>query len=209
MKCQREIELLEYLLENLEYDSVIVEEAVHYSGQEQKDIIEVDGVEERLADSFEIPLENSLERWNQHTDVLIEKEKSEQHTKMLPKEEEALRPYVFHFNNCFVSGGFVVDAGENLAHMSNQVKMEEEGKYVGIDEQHSDVFERNQVQGELEDNLFFESKFTDIEQRSFGNSQECKDEREAVRIQQLQREDNEQQFEDEWTEYNKKWQCMY
>lgn len=29
MKCQREIELLEYLLENSEYDSVIAEEAVH------------------------------------------------------------------------------------------------------------------------------------------------------------------------------------
>ena len=55
MKCQREIELLEYLLENSEYDSVIAEEGVRYSGQEQKDIIEVDGVEERHADSFESP----------------------------------------------------------------------------------------------------------------------------------------------------------
>ena len=34
MKCQREIELLEYLLENLEYDSVIANEGIDYSGQE-------------------------------------------------------------------------------------------------------------------------------------------------------------------------------
>jgi len=33
-------------------------EEVHYSGQEQKDIIEVDGVEERLAYSLESPLKN-------------------------------------------------------------------------------------------------------------------------------------------------------
>ena len=109
---------------------------------------------------------------------------------MLPKEEEALKPYVFYFNNCFVSASFVADAWENLEHMSSQVKMEEEGKYVWIDEQHSAIFERNQAQGELEDNLYFESKFTDIEQRLFEQQQEGKDERVAVRIQQLQREDS-------------------
>lgn len=142
-------------------------------------------MEERLDDIFESPLEDSLERLNQHTDVVTEEEKSEHHTEMLPKEEKARRPYLFHFNNCFVSASFVADAGENLAHMSNQVNMEEEGKYVGIDKQHSNVFERNQVQGELEDNLLFESKFIDIEQRLFGKSQDGKDERVVVRIQQL------------------------
>ena len=84
MKCHREIELLEYLLGNLEYDCVIVEEGVHYSGQEHKDIIRADDVEGRLTDSLESTLENSLEnslkRLNRHTDVLIEEEKSEQHT---------------------------------------------------------------------------------------------------------------------------------
>lgn len=93
-----------------------------------------------------------------------------------------------------------------------RVVKEEEGRYVGIDEQHSDVFERNQVnqvQRELEDNLFLESKYTDIEQRLFGKSQEGKYERAKVRIQQLQREDNKQQFEDEWTEYNNKWKTNY
>ena len=49
-----------------------------------------------------------------------------------------------------------------------RVVKEEEGKYAGIDEQHSDVFEGNQEKRELEDNLFFESKFPDIEQRLFG-----------------------------------------
>jgi len=64
-----------------------------------------------------------------------------------------------------------------------RVVKEEEGKYAGIDEQHSDVIERNQVQRELEDNLFFENKFTDIEQSLFGKQQEGKDERAVVRIQ--------------------------
>lgn len=87
--------MLEYLLGNLEYDSVIAEEEVHYSGQEQKDIIRVDDVEGRLTDSLESTLQDSLEnslRLNQHIDVLIEEEKSVHHTKVLPKEEEALRP---------------------------------------------------------------------------------------------------------------------
>ena len=33
---------------------------------------------------------------------------------MLPEEKEALRPYIFYFNNCFVSIGFIANAGENL-----------------------------------------------------------------------------------------------
>jgi len=107
MNCHREIELLEYLLGNSEYDSVIAEEGVHYNGQEQKDIIRADDVEGRLTNSLERTLENSFEnslkRLNQHTDVLIEEEKSEQHTKVFPEEEEALRPYyVFFFFKPFI-----------------------------------------------------------------------------------------------------------
>ena len=34
---------------------------------------------------------------------------SKQHTEMLPKEEETLKPYVFNYNNCFVSAVFVRD----------------------------------------------------------------------------------------------------
>ena len=45
---------------------------------------------------------------------------------MLPEEEEALRPYVFYFNNCFVSAGLVANAGGNLAQTSSQVKTVEE-----------------------------------------------------------------------------------
>ena len=108
------MELLEYLLGNSQYDNVIAEEGVHYSGQEQRDIIRENDVEGRLTDSLESTLEsslqNSLKRLNQHTDVLIEEEKLEQNTDVFPKEEEALRPYVFYFNNCFVSVGFVADA---------------------------------------------------------------------------------------------------
>ena len=33
---------------------------------------------------------------------------------MLPKKEEALRPYIFYSNNCFVSTGLTEEAGENL-----------------------------------------------------------------------------------------------
>ena len=85
-----------------------------------------------------------------------------------------------------------------------RVVKEEEIKYVEIDEQHSDIFERNQVQRKLEDNLLFERKITNIEQRLFGKQKEGKDERAVVRIQQLQREDSKHQFEDEWIEYNNK-----
>ena len=90
-----------------------------------------------------------------------------------------------------------------------RVVKEEEREYAGIDVHHSNVFERNQVQRKLEDNLLFESKFIDIEQRLFGQQQEGQDERAVVRIQQLQREDSKQQCEDEWTEYNNKWQSNY
>ena len=63
-----------------------------------------------------------------------------------------------------------------------RIVKEVKGKYDGIDEQHSDVFEGNQVQRKLEDKLLFKSKFTDIEQRLFGKQQEGKDERVVVRI---------------------------
>ena len=44
----------------------ITEGGVHYSEPEQRDIIEEDGMEERLIDS----LMNSFENSNQHIDVL-------------------------------------------------------------------------------------------------------------------------------------------
>ena len=64
-------------------------------------------MEEGLADSL-------IENLNQHTDVLMEEEILEQHSEMLLDEKEALRPYVYYFNNCFVSIGFIVDAGGNF-----------------------------------------------------------------------------------------------
>ena len=92
---------------------------VHYCETEQGDILETDDMEERLADSL-------MENLNQHTDVLMEEEISEQHTEMFPKEKEALRPYVFDFTNCFVSTGFIANAGENLTQVNSQVKEKEE-----------------------------------------------------------------------------------
>ena len=62
-QCYREIALLEYLLENSEYDKEIAAEGrVQYSERQQKDIMEKDGVRGRLVDSLESSLENSLGR---------------------------------------------------------------------------------------------------------------------------------------------------
>jgi len=58
--------------------------------------------------------------------VLIEEEKIEQQAELLPKKEKAQKPYVFYFNNCFVSAGLVTDVGRNLTHMSSQIKIKEE-----------------------------------------------------------------------------------
>lgn len=122
MKCHRELELLEYSLRNSEYDNVIAKEGVHYSGQGQKDIIEADGMEERLDNS----LMNSVGNSNQHTDVLIVEEKSQQHTDVLPKGDKVQKPYDFYFNKCFMNASLVADVGGNLVKMDNQTKMEEE-----------------------------------------------------------------------------------
>ena len=48
--CYREIELLEYLLENPQYDRKIIEEIVQYSEQAEKDIMEADDMRRRLVD---------------------------------------------------------------------------------------------------------------------------------------------------------------
>ena len=82
-------------------------EEVHYSEPEQGDILEIDYMEEGLADSL-------IEDLNQHTNVLMEEEISKQHIEMLPKEKQALRPYDFYFNNCFLSTGFIAYAQEDL-----------------------------------------------------------------------------------------------
>ena len=78
---------------------------VCYYEPEQRDILEIDDVEEGLANSL-------IENLSQHTHVLMEEEISEQHTEILLEEKESLRPYVFYFNNCFVSIGFITDARE-------------------------------------------------------------------------------------------------
>lgn len=65
-KCNKEIALLEYFLENSEYDSMIAEKGVHYSEQEKEDIIRIDGVEDILMDI----LMNSFENLEHHTNVL-------------------------------------------------------------------------------------------------------------------------------------------
>ena len=103
---------------------------------------------------------------------------------MLPKEEEALRPYVFHFNNCFVSAGFVADARENLAQMSSQIEMEEEDFMENFNPWIRDV----QLVERMLDSQDSMQKET--------NMKEGKDEMVVDRIRQLQWEDNEQKFEE-------------
>ena len=120
-KCHKEIALLEYLLENSEYDSMIVEKGVHYGEQEKEDIIRTDGMEERLVDS----LMNSFESSNQHTDVLIEEERSERHIEVLPKEEEVQKPYIFDFDDCLMNADFVAKTGTYLAQVDSQMKEQE------------------------------------------------------------------------------------
>lgn len=122
-QCYKEIALLEYLLINSEYDrEVTADERIQYSEQEQKDILETDGVKERLVDSLENSSENSLGKENQHTDVLIVEENSEQHTEVLAKEDKALMPSDFYSNKCFVNAGIVA---EHLTQLSSQMKEEE------------------------------------------------------------------------------------
>ena len=120
-KCNREIALLEYLLENLEYDSMIVEKEFT-TVEKQEDIIRTDGVERILVGS----LRNSFESSNQHTDVLTEEEETVQETKVLPMENKAQKPYIFNFNKFFECAGFVVGAEGDLAKVNSQIKVKEE-----------------------------------------------------------------------------------
>jgi len=121
-QCYREIALLEYWLENPEYDREIAEERVQYSEQEEKDIMETDGMRGRLVDSLESSLENSLGRENQHTDVLIG---MEQHTEILAEGSKALMPCDFCFNMCFVNAGIVAGAEKHLTPLNSQIKGKE------------------------------------------------------------------------------------
>ena len=61
----------------------------------------------RLADS----LMNFVENSKKHTYVLTEVKETKQQTELLPKENKALKPYVFYFNKCFANAGLVADVG--------------------------------------------------------------------------------------------------
>lgn len=111
------------MLENPEYDrEIAADEKVQYSEREEKDIMEIDGMRERLVDSLESSLENSLGRENHHTDVLIG---MEQHTEMLAEGSKALMPCDFCFNMCFVNAGIVADAEKHLTQLKSQLKGKE------------------------------------------------------------------------------------
>lgn len=128
-----ELSLLDKRLEDQKLSAQIVKleldenEEVHYSGQGQKYIIGIDGMEERLANG----LMNSVENSKLHTDVLTEEEELEQHTELSPMEEKAWKPYYFYFNNCFMIIGLVAYSRVNLAQVTNQIKMKE-GDFVEV-----------------------------------------------------------------------------
>jgi len=104
------------------YQIDTTKEGVHYSGQKQKDIIEEDGIEERLMDS----LRNSFENSNQHIDVLTEEKETMHQTEVFPTENKAQQLCVFNFNKCFMNAGFVANARRDLAQVNSQIKVKEE-----------------------------------------------------------------------------------
>lgn len=121
-QCYKEIALLEYLLKNSEYDREVADEKVQYSERVQKDIMEADDVGERLVDNLESSSKDSFGKENQHSDVLIVEETSEQHTEVLAKEDKALMPSDFYSNKCFVNAGIIA---EHLTQLRSQMKEEE------------------------------------------------------------------------------------
>ena len=98
-RCYREITLLEYWLENPEYDNEIAEERGQCSEQQGKVADEITCDKQRnVAEGQEV--------WEEATSIVTTE------TTLAP--EEALKPYIFYSNNCFVSTGLTGDAGENL-----------------------------------------------------------------------------------------------
>lgn len=96
----------------------MAEERVQYSERVQEDTMEA----ERLVDSLENSSKDSLSKENQHTDVLIVEENSEQYTEVLAKEDKALMPSDFYSNKCFLNAGIVA---EHLTQLRSQMKEEE------------------------------------------------------------------------------------
>lgn len=115
------VKMLGNKYEDMKQKAEVTEKEVHYCEPERRDILGMNDVEERLAGS----LMNSFENSNKQTDMLIKEEKTKEHTDVLPKEE-TLRPYVFYFNNYFVSACIVAAVGGNFAQVRSKIKMKEE-----------------------------------------------------------------------------------
>ena len=100
---------------------MIEDERVHFYELEQKDILEEDGAEERLACSLKICLKN----WNQHYDVLMGKKIIVgQHTEVLVEQRKTLRPCEVDSNN-FLMNADPVDDGDKLTTWGSQLKEKE------------------------------------------------------------------------------------
>ena len=97
---------------------MVEDEKVPSCELEQKDILEEDGAEERLADS----LKKCLKIWNQHSDVLMGKKRIlGQHIEVLTEQRKARRPCEFDSNNCFVNADSA-DAEGELTAWGSQLK---------------------------------------------------------------------------------------
>jgi len=111
-QCYREIALLEYWLEIPEYDREIAEERGQCSEQEGK-------VADEITSDKQRNVAERQEDWETATSIVTSRATCGA-TFMMTAEttliaaEEALKPYVFYSNNCFVSIGFIEYAGENL-----------------------------------------------------------------------------------------------
>ena len=100
---------------------MIEDERVHFYELEQKDILEGDGAEERLASS----LKKCLKNWNQHSDVLIEKKRQlGQHIEVMVEQRDSLRPCEFDADKCLLNAD-PVDDGDKLTAWGSQLKEKE------------------------------------------------------------------------------------
>lgn len=115
-RCYREIALLEYWLENPQYDREIAEERGQCSEREGKVEDEVvDEISDEIAGNEPKHVAEGQEVWEVATSMATAAATSivTAETTVIAAEE-ALKPYDFYSNNCFVSTGHTEEAGESL-----------------------------------------------------------------------------------------------
>lgn len=122
--CYREIALLEYWLENPQYDREIAEERGQCSETEENVADEVaDEIADEIAGDEPKHVAEGQEVWEVATSMAAAAAATSivtAETTMIAAKE-ALKPYDFYSNNCFVSTGLTEEAGESL--LDKEIKM--------------------------------------------------------------------------------------